>query len=95
MSDEPKHELGKNPNYIGVFSVLIVLTAIEVGITYLPVQRVFFLIPIALLKAALVALFYMHLKMDKRQFAFIFAMGLFVGAGLILAMIALYHPGQP
>ena len=79
-------------NYFLVFIGLVILTAIEVGVTYLPVPRVPILIPLALAKASLVALFYMHLKSDKRQFAIIFAMGLFVGIGLILAFIALYSP---
>jgi cytochrome c oxidase subunit 4 len=80
------------PNYLLVFVGLVILTAIEVGITYLPVPRAPILIPLALAKASLVALFYMHLKSDKSKFAIIFAMGLFVGIGFILALIALYNP---
>jgi len=80
------------PNYVLVFVGLVILTAIEVGVTYLPVPRVPILIPLALAKASLVALFYMHLSSDKNQFVIIFAMGLFVGIGFILALIALYSP---
>lgn len=80
------------PNYVLVFVGLVILTAIEVGVTYLPVPRVPILIPLALAKASLVALFYMHLSSDKNQFVIIFAMGLFVGIGFILALIALYNP---
>ncbi len=50
-----------HPNYLGVFWVLAALTAVEVVVTYLPVPRLPVLVPLAILKAALVALFYMHL----------------------------------
>jgi len=94
--DEGKNNLDnkerKHPNYVGVFVALTVLTAAEVGVTYLPIPRVPVLIPLALLKAGLVALFYMHLKFDRRVFAAIFAMGLLVGVGLLLSMIALFNP---
>jgi len=78
--------------YIGVFTVLAVLTALEVAVTYLPVPRIPVLVPLALTKATLVALFYMHLKYDRRVFSAIFAMGLLVGIGLILALIAIFAP---
>ena len=79
-------------SYVGVFIILVILTGIEVAVTYLPVPRVPILIPLSLAKASLVALFYMHLKTDKQPLALIFAMGLFIGIGLMLAMIAIYHP---
>lgn len=92
MEENQSTKHPSRPNYLGVFVMLTVLTAIEVGVTYLPLPRIPILIPLALLKASLVALFYMHLKFDKRSFAAIFAMGLLVGIGLILAMIAIFRP---
>jgi|WetSurMetagenome_2_1015567.scaffolds.fasta_scaffold773330_1 caa(3)-type oxidase subunit IV len=92
MEENQSTKHRSRPNYLGVFVVLTVLTAIEVGVTYLPLPRVPILIPLALIKASLVALFYMHLKFDKRSFAVIFGMGLLIGIGLILAMIALFAP---
>ena len=89
---EPQRAEGAQPNYLGVFWVLAILTAVEVGVTYLPLPRIPVLVPLALLKAALVALFYMHLKFDRRVFSAIFAMGLVMGVGLILSLIALYEP---
>jgi caa(3)-type oxidase subunit IV len=79
-------------SYLGVFGILAALTAVEVGVTYLPLPRIPVLVPLALIKAALVALFYMHLKSDRRLFSVIFGMGLLTGIGLILALIALYAP---
>ena len=92
MEEKQQIENHRQPNYLGVFVVLAVLTVVEVGVTYLPIPRVPILIPLALIKASLVALFYMHLKFDKPAFSIIFGMGLFVGIGLILAMIALFQP---
>jgi caa(3)-type oxidase subunit IV len=56
--------------YIVVFFVLTILTAIEVGIKYLHVGRsmmVAGLIALALAKAVTVAMFYMHLKSETRS----------------------------
>jgi cytochrome c oxidase subunit 4 len=90
---ETQHEPERvQPNYLGVFWVLAILTAVEVGVTYLPVPRIPVLVPLALLKAALVALFYMHLKFDRRVFSAIFGAGLLMGVGLILSLIALFGP---
>lgn len=79
-------------NYIAVFVALAVLTAIELGVTYLPVPRIPVLVPLALAKAALVAMFYMHLRYDRRVFSVVFAMGILMGVGLIIALTALFGP---
>lgn len=92
MDEHQNTKKETHPNYLGVFVILTVLTAVEIGVTYLPLPRIPILIPLALIKAGLVALFYMHLKFDKRPFATIFGMGLLVGIGLILAMVALFGP---
>jgi cytochrome c oxidase subunit IV len=94
MSDEPKVEAKKSHRgtYILVFVALAVLTALEVTVTYLPIPRIPVLIPLALIKASLVALFYMHLKFDKKVFSVVFIMGLLMGVGLILSLIALFAP---
>jgi cytochrome c oxidase subunit IV len=78
--------------YLGVFVALAVLTVFEIAVTYLPVPRIPVLVPLALIKAGLVALFYMHLKYDRRVFGLIFGAGLLMGIGLILSLIALFAP---
>ena len=94
MVDNPKIESKKSPRstYVIVFIALAMLTALEVTVTYLPVPRIPVLIPLALIKASLVALFYMHLRFDKKVFAVVFVMGLLMGIGLILSLIALFAP---
>ncbi len=82
----------KHPHYLGVFWVLAALTAVEVVVTYLPVPRIPVLVPLAVLKATLVALFYMHLKYDRRIFSAIFLMGLLMALILIFALIVIFAP---
>ncbi len=82
----------RKPNYVGVFFILAFLTAIELGVTRLPVPKIPVLIPLALAKAALVALFYMHLRFDRRVFSAVFAMGVLMGIGLIISLTILFAP---
>jgi len=83
---------GFQRTYVAVFGALAALTVLEVGVTYLPLPRIPILVPLALIKAGLVALFYMHLKYDRRVFSFIFGAGLLMGIGLILTLIAMFAP---
>jgi cytochrome c oxidase subunit 4 len=58
----------KQPNYMGVFWWLLALTIIELGVIYLPVSKLaiaIMLIVLAVTKAALVALYFMHLKFER------------------------------
>ena len=57
-----------HPNYIGIFLGLLVLTVIEVFIAYQHIgqlPKVTALLALAITKALLVALYYMHLKFDR------------------------------
>ena len=91
--DSPE-ELDKRhrPNYVGVFIVLAVLTVAEIGVTRLPLPRIPILVPLALLKAALVAMFYMHLRFDRRIYTTLFAFGLLMGLGLLISFTILFGP---
>jgi caa(3)-type oxidase subunit IV len=82
--DRPK------PNYVGVFAALTILTALEITVTFLPLPKAIILIPLAIIKASLVALFYMHLKIDRRIFSALFGMGLLMGIGLIISLMILF-----
>jgi cytochrome c oxidase subunit 4 len=60
--------------YLHVFAWLAVLTALEIGLTYLQLSRWAIgagLVLLAATKAALVALYYMHLVHEKRTLAYI------------------------
>jgi cytochrome c oxidase subunit 4 len=82
----------KHPNYLGIFWLLAALTAVEVAVTYLPLPRIPVLLPLALAKASLVAMYYMHLKFDKPIFRYIFLFGIFMGIILILSLTIIYAP---
>ncbi|HUR70840.1 MAG TPA: cytochrome C oxidase subunit IV family protein [Candidatus Limnocylindrales bacterium] len=61
-------------NYIKIFIILSVLTAVEIGITFLGLPRkllVSLLVGLAVWKAALVALHFMHLKLEKKTLTII------------------------
>jgi cytochrome c oxidase subunit 4 len=60
--------------YIQVFVWLAILTALEIGLTYLPLSRLAIgagLVLLAASKAAMVALYYMHLVHEKRTLTYI------------------------
>ncbi|MEJ2599042.1 MAG: cytochrome C oxidase subunit IV family protein [Anaerolineales bacterium] len=80
------------PNYLGVFIALAVLTLLELGITYMDLPRIPLLVPLAVIKAALVALFYMHLRYDRKIFSVLFIFGVIMGIGLIFSFILLFQP---
>jgi cytochrome c oxidase subunit 4 len=79
-----KHQ--HHPNYLLVFASLAVLTAIEVGITYVPALRDVatpILLALSFFKAMLVILYFMHLRFDSRWFALIF----FIPFVLVIPML--------
>lgn len=66
----PAHEKHKRPNYIGIFVGLGVLTAFELTIAFLPWPKrtlILLLIGLAVWKALLVALYFMHLRFERRK----------------------------
>ena len=60
----------KKPNYIGIWFILLVLTIAEVGVAFFSgmpkVVLIVLLLILALWKALLVALYYMHLKFEPK-----------------------------
>ncbi|MGA7990398.1 MAG: cytochrome C oxidase subunit IV family protein [Thermoanaerobaculia bacterium] len=57
-------------DYFRIFWVLLVLTLVEVGISYTKIDKRLMsviMIALALSKAAFVGLYYMHLKYEKRS----------------------------
>ena len=64
----------KEPNYMAIFYLLTALTALEIGIVFVPIAKLIIaiaLIGLALFKATLVALYFMHLKFEKRTLGII------------------------
>jgi len=79
----------KEPNYMGVFWALLVLTLAEVGIFYLHLPKVIMivcLVSMALVKAGLVAAYFMHLALEKRTLALIVVSPLILSAVIIIGL---------
>jgi cytochrome c oxidase subunit IV len=70
----PEQLAHEHRRYIQVFVWLGVLTAAELGVIYMPISKIAIgsmLVLLAGTKATLVALFYMHLSVEKRTLAYI------------------------
>jgi cytochrome c oxidase subunit 4 len=82
---------------LAVFGILIVLTAITVAVSYFDYGALNLTVAlgVATIKAALVALWFMHLRYDGGLNAFVFLVGVaFLGLFLAITMLdsIQYHP---
>lgn len=71
-------------DYLKIFAILFVITAIEFGIVYTALPRPVILIALfamSAIKFGYVAAFFMHLKFDNRYLSWMF------GAGMVLAVV--------
>lgn len=79
---------GRHPNYMAIFWWLLAMTIVEVAVGYmhappgaLYVSKVASLVLLALAKASLVAMYFMHLRFERRTLAFI------AGTPLVLCVL--------
>ncbi len=92
---EPHHP--SPARYVGIALVLAVVTAIEVGLFYVELAKglmITLLIALSVVKFALVAMFFMHLKFDHRLFTGLFAGGIamaLVAAAVVLACFRFFQ----
>lgn len=80
----------KKPNYMAVFVALAVLTLIEVGVAFLGLGRVttiIVLVGLAVWKAVLVALYYMHLRFEPPRLIVMVVAPLPLAFILVLAVL--------
>jgi len=87
----------KEPNYFGVIVVLTILTAVEIGVVFLPIPRFVIgvsLVILALWKAGLVALYFMHLRFEKSTLAIIAVTPLVLCAMLMFALLPDADPAK-
>lgn len=69
MPQAQAQQVHAEPNYMAVFYWLAALTVIEVVVTFLPLTKLAIgaiLVVLAFSKASLVALYFMHLKFERR-----------------------------
>ena len=84
------------PNYVGVFIILAAITLLELGVTWEPILtaipalvrlQIPLLMVLAIVKAAYIVLYYMHLRYDSRVFAATFMLGIFLGLLFSVAVL--------
>ena len=78
------------PNYMGVFWWLLALTILEIAVIYMPMAKlliIVLLVGLALSKATLVALYFMHLKFERLTLGLIALTPLFLCVFLILMLL--------
>lgn len=83
------HTKTERPNYFGVFILLAVFTLVETLVSYLRQPGIKFpvLLALAVTKAVLVLLYFMHLKFDHRLFSYLFVAGCLLSIPLVLVMV--------
>jgi len=82
--------VAEEKRYIQIFIWLGVLTALEIGVTYLPLGKIAIgamLVLLAVTKAALVGLYYMHLVHEKQTLAWIAVTPAIICLFLILMLL--------
>jgi cytochrome c oxidase subunit 4 len=83
-----------HPNYIGIWIVLFVLTGVELGVAFLPFSKtiiILLLVGLAFWKAALVALYYMHLRFEPNRLRILAVAPLPLIVILVVAVIQEYR----
>lgn len=82
-------------NYIKIFVILSVLTVIEIGLTFLGLPKLLLaalLVFLAVWKAALVALHFMHLKIEKKTLTIVALVPFVLCVFLILMLLPDIYP---
>ncbi|MGH7701242.1 MAG: cytochrome C oxidase subunit IV family protein [Gemmatimonadales bacterium] len=81
----------KRPNYIAIWVWLAALTAIEVGVAFVShfpkLALMLILVALAIWKALLVALYFMHLKFERWRLRIVFLVPLPLAVILVLTAI--------
>jgi cytochrome c oxidase subunit 4 len=87
------------PSYMAIFWYLAVLTVIEIAVIFLPIAKLaigVMLVTLACAKAALVALYFMHLRLETKTLGYIALTPVVIGALLVLVLLpdSLHAPHQ-
>ncbi len=85
----------KHPNYVAVWVGLAVLTMVELAVVYLGLPRramIISLVVLALWKALLVALYFMHLRFEPRRLLYVVLAPLPLAVILVVAVMHGFRP---
>jgi cytochrome c oxidase subunit IV len=80
----------KHPNYMAIFWYLAILTVIEICVVFLPFAKMIngtLLCALALGKAALVAMYFMHLRFETRTLGLIAITPLVIATLLVFVIL--------
>ena len=80
----------KHPNYMKIFWILAVLTVIEIGVVFMPIAKLAIgalLCALAVVKAAYVAMYFMHLKLETRTLGLIAVTPLAIATLLVFVLL--------
>jgi cytochrome c oxidase subunit 4 len=80
----------KHPNYMAIFWMLAVLTVVEIAVVFLPFGKLIngtLLTALAVGKAALVAMYFMHLKFETRTLGLIAITPLAIATLLVFVIL--------
>lgn len=79
-----------HPNYMAIFWWLAGLTVIELGVIFMPMSKLaiaVLLCALALAKASLVAMYFMHLRFETRTLALIAMVPLTIATLLVVLLL--------
>jgi len=87
------------PSYMAIFWYLAVLTVVEIAVIFLPIAKLaigVMLVTLACAKAALVALYFMHLRLETKTLGYIALTPILIGTLLVLVLLpdSLHAPHQ-
>ncbi len=80
----------KHPNYMAIFWYLAILTVIEIAVIYAPLNKttiVVLLCALALGKAALVAMYFMHLRFETGTLGLVAITPLMIATLLVFLLL--------
>ena len=92
LAEDEERRIHQQPNYMAIFWWLFGLTVLEVSYSVFthPPKLVLMtvLVGLAVIKATMVALFFMHLRFERKSLGIIFASTLILGVILVSVGIA-------
>ena len=80
----------KHPNYMAIFWYLAILTVVEIAVIYLPLAKFtigVLLCALALGKATMVAMYFMHLRFETRTLGMIAVVPLLIATLLVFVLL--------
>jgi cytochrome c oxidase subunit 4 len=78
------------PSYMAIFWYLAVLTVVEIAVIFAPLPRMaigVLLVALASAKATMVALYFMHLRVETKTLGYIALTPIAIGALLVLVLL--------